>query len=237
MDGFGQNKGSPLAAVRQQNVPRFTLITTNPIMTRRDRKRPARAAAADDVQDDDPDDDEMPPLVDQPAPPASGSQPPHYAGQQQLTLTPQPSIVFAYSPTLLVPSGPSTSSPTSAGPHMQSPPVSPHLLEDEEHTIAYEEPSASNTRRRRAGSGARGGREPRSSHARKHDESYIPRPPNAFILFRSSFIHSQKISGKVEGNNSQLSKIIGTCFVLLPRSPPSCLPRAIRVSPSLLSLH
>ncbi|KAL0573754.1 hypothetical protein V5O48_008197 [Marasmius crinis-equi] len=38
---------------------------------------------------------------------------------------------------------------------------------------------------------------------------HIPRPPNAFILFRSSFIRSQKISGKVEGNHSRLSKIIG----------------------------
>ncbi|THU77881.1 hypothetical protein K435DRAFT_599973, partial [Dendrothele bispora CBS 962.96] len=37
----------------------------------------------------------------------------------------------------------------------------------------------------------------------------IPRPPNAFILFRSAFIRSQKITGKVEGNHSTLSKIIG----------------------------
>ncbi|SJL10101.1 uncharacterized protein ARMOST_13483 [Armillaria ostoyae] len=39
--------------------------------------------------------------------------------------------------------------------------------------------------------------------------SYIPRPPNAFILFRSAFIRSQRISGRVEGNHSTLSKIIG----------------------------
>jgi len=44
--------------------------------------------------------------------------------------------------------------------------------------------------------------------------SYIPRPPNAFILFRSSFIRSEKISGKVEGNHSTLSKIIGACLHL-----------------------
>lgn len=53
---------------------------------------------------------------------------------------------------------------------------------------------------------------PRGSHGKKRDASYIPRPPNAFILFRSSFIRSQQVPGKVEGNHSTLSKIIGTCF-------------------------
>ncbi|KNZ78892.1 Repressor ROX1, partial [Termitomyces sp. J132] len=37
----------------------------------------------------------------------------------------------------------------------------------------------------------------------------IPRPPNAFILFRSSFIRDHKVTSKVEGNHSNLSKIIG----------------------------
>ena len=50
----------------------------------------------------------------------------------------------------------------------------------------------------------------RSSHGKKRDASYIPRPPNAFILFRSSFIKSQQVPGKVEGNHSTLSKIIGS---------------------------
>lgn len=49
----------------------------------------------------------------------------------------------------------------------------------------------------------------RGSHGKKRDASYIPRPPNAFILYRSSFIRSQQITGKVEGNHSNLSKIIG----------------------------
>ena len=49
----------------------------------------------------------------------------------------------------------------------------------------------------------------RVSHGKKRDASYIPRPPNAFILFRSSFIKSQQVPGKVEGNHSTLSKIIG----------------------------
>ena len=52
----------------------------------------------------------------------------------------------------------------------------------------------------------------RASHGKKRDASYIPRPPNAFILFRSSFIRSQQVPEKVEGNHSTLSKIIGKRF-------------------------
>lgn len=50
-----------------------------------------------------------------------------------------------------------------------------------------------------------------TSHSKKKDASYIPRPPNAFILFRSHFIKAQHIPEKIEGNHSALSKIIGTC--------------------------
>ncbi|KAI0641453.1 hypothetical protein C8Q79DRAFT_929948 [Trametes meyenii] len=57
----------------------------------------------------------------------------------------------------------------------------------------------------------------RPSHAKKRDASYIPRPPNAFILFRSSFIKAQHIPGQIEGNHSALSKIIGKCWRALPR--------------------
>ncbi len=49
----------------------------------------------------------------------------------------------------------------------------------------------------------------RVSHAKKREATHIPRPPNAFILFRSSFIKAQHIPGKIEGNHSALSKIIG----------------------------
>jgi hypothetical protein len=48
------------------------------------------------------------------------------------------------------------------------------------------------------------------SHAKKRDAGHIPRPPNAFILFRSSFIKSESVPGNIEGNHSTLSKIIGT---------------------------
>ncbi|TDL25393.1 hypothetical protein BD410DRAFT_744153 [Rickenella mellea] len=56
----------------------------------------------------------------------------------------------------------------------------------------------------------------RPSHGRRRDASYIPRPPNAFILFRSSFVKAQHIPGKIEGNHSTLSKIVGMYWKNLP---------------------
>ncbi|KAJ7509488.1 hypothetical protein B0H11DRAFT_1250645 [Mycena galericulata] len=49
----------------------------------------------------------------------------------------------------------------------------------------------------------------RTRHCRKQPDGHIPRPPNAFILFRSSFIRSQRVSSEVETSHSTLSKIIG----------------------------
>ncbi|KAI0641376.1 hypothetical protein C8Q79DRAFT_919395 [Trametes meyenii] len=56
----------------------------------------------------------------------------------------------------------------------------------------------------------------RTAHAKKKPENHIPRPPNAFILFRSSFIKSQHVSSEVETNHSTLSKIIGLTWQNLP---------------------
>ncbi|KAF7305208.1 HMG box domain-containing protein [Mycena kentingensis (nom. inval.)] len=46
--------------------------------------------------------------------------------------------------------------------------------------------------------------------------SHIPRPPNAFILFRSDFIRDQRVSSSVETSHSTLSKIIGLTWKNLP---------------------
>jgi hypothetical protein len=56
----------------------------------------------------------------------------------------------------------------------------------------------------------------RSGHSRKKPINHIPRPPNAFILFRSYFIKSQHVSSEVETNHSTLSKIIGLTWKNLP---------------------
>ena len=53
-------------------------------------------------------------------------------------------------------------------------------------------------------------------HSKKKPENHIPRPPNAFILFRSSFIKAQHVSTEVETNHSTLSKIIGLTWQNLP---------------------
>ncbi|KAJ7679364.1 hypothetical protein DFH06DRAFT_1078842, partial [Mycena polygramma] len=64
--------------------------------------------------------------------------------------------------------------------------------------------------------GGQGGSGRGSKAHNKRAPSYIPRPPNAFILFRSSFIRSQNVPGRVEGNHSTLSKIIGRYWHALP---------------------
>ncbi|KAJ6511790.1 hypothetical protein DFH09DRAFT_1374365 [Mycena vulgaris] len=56
----------------------------------------------------------------------------------------------------------------------------------------------------------------RARHSRKQPDGHIPRPPNAFILFRSSFIRSQRVSTEVETSHSTLSKIIGLTWQNLP---------------------
>ena len=56
----------------------------------------------------------------------------------------------------------------------------------------------------------------RQTHTKKKPDNHIPRPPNAFILFRSSFIKSQHVSTEVETNHSTLSKIIGLTWQNLP---------------------
>ncbi|KIL66052.1 hypothetical protein M378DRAFT_177991 [Amanita muscaria Koide BX008] len=56
----------------------------------------------------------------------------------------------------------------------------------------------------------------RSGHTKRKPEDHIPRPPNAFILFRSSFIRSHHVSAGVETDHSTLSKIIGLTWQNLP---------------------
>ena len=57
----------------------------------------------------------------------------------------------------------------------------------------------------------------RSGHGRKKPIYHIPRPPNAFILFRSAFVKNQHVSSEVETNHSTLSKIIGLTWKSLPK--------------------
>ena len=56
-----------------------------------------------------------------------------------------------------------------------------------------------------------------TSHSKKHNASYISHLPDAFILFRSSFIQSQQVPEKVKGNHSTLSKIIDASHSHLDR--------------------
>ena len=51
---------------------------------------------------------------------------------------------------------------------------------------------------------------------KKRGSEYIPCPPNAFILFRASFVKNKHITQDVEKNHSALSKIIGMTWRNLP---------------------
>ena len=44
-------------------------------------------------------------------------------------------------------------------------------------------------------------------------QGYIPRPPNAFMLFRSDFVKKGKVPSHIESNHGSLSKIAGASAV------------------------
>ena len=49
----------------------------------------------------------------------------------------------------------------------------------------------------------------KKSHARKQPEGHIPRPRNAFILFRCDFVRQKKIPESVEADHRNISRIVG----------------------------
>lgn len=64
-------------------------------------------------------------------------------------------------------------------------------------------PSAAPTRRRQP-------------PGKRRSQGYIPRPPNAFMLFRANFVRQRHVPGSIETNHGSLSKIIGNCWKALP---------------------
>ncbi|KAI5121782.1 hypothetical protein M0805_009593 [Coniferiporia weirii] len=57
---------------------------------------------------------------------------------------------------------------------------------------------------------------PRRRGGRKDSAEHIPRPPNAFMLFRQNFVHQRHVPGSIETNHNSLSKIVGNCWKALP---------------------
>ncbi|CAK5282960.1 unnamed protein product [Mycena citricolor] len=55
-------------------------------------------------------------------------------------------------------------------------------------------------------------RRKRVAPGKRRSLGYIPRPPNAFMLFRANFVRSRHIPGSLEATHSSLSKIIGTVW-------------------------
>ncbi|CDO70921.1 hypothetical protein BN946_scf184829.g29 [Trametes cinnabarina] len=52
----------------------------------------------------------------------------------------------------------------------------------------------------------------RSSHSRKKKPGHIPRPPNAFMIFRSELWTKEKIKSTVERDHRQISRIAGNLW-------------------------
>lgn len=131
--------------------------------------------------------DDMPPLVDRPPPPL-------------MTTMPTLSYPYSFDPDFAtIPYSPGSS----FGPSDAIPEPTPRFeLISEEDTPRI---SANATDASTAAAA-------KPSHAKKRDAGHIPRPPNAFILFRSSFIKSESVPGNIEGNHSTLSKIIGPFY-------------------------
>jgi hypothetical protein len=140
---------------------------------------------------DDDDDDGLPPLVDKPI----------------IAFNPPPPGFFPLAP-------PTTYEiPDFDAAIKSSPPATPGIsFSDEAHA---EDSNPTTPVKSLTSSTTVQGRTPQRTRIRKpvaRDPSYIPRPPNAFILFRSSFIRDQRVPGNVEGNSTNLSKIIGESF-------------------------
>lgn len=69
----------------------------------------------------------------------------------------------------------------------------------------------------------------RQPPGKRRSQGYIPRPPNAFMLFRADFVRQKHVPGSIETNHGSLSKIIGkhgfpvllsASLHVSPREPP-----------------
>jgi hypothetical protein len=92
-----------------------------------------------------------------------------------------------------------------------APAVTPVTFTEETSPVESAEPASSLFPSNPEGTGPK-----KPGHGKKKADDHIPRPPNAFILFRSSFIKSRHVSTEVETNHSTLSKIIGLTWQNMP---------------------
>ncbi|TRM68152.1 hypothetical protein BD626DRAFT_565011 [Schizophyllum amplum] len=56
----------------------------------------------------------------------------------------------------------------------------------------------------------------RTNRRRAQDPDYIPRAPNAFILFRASFVRTYTLEGGAGGKKDRLGKLVGEAWRALP---------------------
>ncbi|KAJ4471546.1 hypothetical protein J3R30DRAFT_1092755 [Lentinula aciculospora] len=69
----------------------------------------------------------------------------------------------------------------------------------------------------------------RAPPGKRRSLGYIPRPPNAFMLFRADFVKQKHVPNSIETNHSSLSKIIGSCWRSLPTEEKAIWEKRARV--------
>lgn len=60
---------------------------------------------------------------------------------------------------------------------------------------------------------------------RKDSVDHIPRPPNAFMLYRQEFVRQRHVPGSIETTHHSLSRIVGEFISPRSRSPPAAFAR------------
>lgn len=73
---------------------------------------------------------------------------------------------------------------------------------------------------------------PRRRGPRRDSVEHIPRPPNAFMLFRQNFVHQRHVPGSIETNHNSLSRIVGEYTPLIIQLCFSHFPTAASLAPS-----
>ncbi|KAL0576462.1 hypothetical protein V5O48_005505 [Marasmius crinis-equi] len=123
---------------------------------------------------------------------------------------PQSSPSLSLSTNLDAQASPSShSSPTPGESPEPSPSLGTGVLPS---SIPFPDPATLNTYRddhSTGGAHTSSAKPKRKSHARRQPPGHIPRPRNAFILFRCDFVKQKKIPDHVETNHRNISRIVG----------------------------
>ncbi|KAI0765908.1 hypothetical protein BD413DRAFT_481628 [Trametes elegans] len=87
---------------------------------------------------------------------------------------------------------------------------------DDDSTLVGDSPQASNALFPPTAPATSAPTRRRLPPGKRLSQGYIPRPPNAFMLFRANFVRQKHVPGSIETAHGSLSRIIGNCWKALP---------------------